>query len=108
MHERVVDPQRLGLELAPLSTLRGGSPDHNADVVRQVFAGARGPIRDAVVLNAGAALAIMGEDSGADQDAFEVDLRAAMDRAEQVLDSGAAAAKLEQWREVTQSYPAGR
>ena len=59
-------------------------------MVRDTFAGARGPIRDAVVLNAGIALAIMGADSGTDQAAFEVDLRAAMDRAEAVLDGGEA------------------
>ena len=104
--ERVVDPRRLGLSLAPLAELRGGMPEHNAEVVGDVFAGVRGPIRDAVLLNAGIALAIVGRDSGTDQGAFERDLRAAMDRAEQVIDSGAAAAKLGHWRAVTRTYPA--
>lgn len=106
--DRVVDPERLGVPLAPLSSLRGGLPEHNAQVVRDVFAGAPGPVRDAVVLNAGIALTVMGQDSGRDQAAFEADLRAAMDRAEQVIDSGAAAAKLEQWSDVTRAYPARR
>lgn len=104
--ERVVDPERVGLALAPLTSLRGGTPAHNAQVVRDVFAGAPGPIRDAVVLNAGIALAVMDADSGSDQAAFDAGLRAAMDRAEQVIDSGAAAAKLAEWSAVTTSYAA--
>ncbi|MCA0435223.1 MAG: anthranilate phosphoribosyltransferase [Austwickia sp.] len=103
VHERVVDPERLGLTTAPLASLRGGSPAENAQVVRDTFAGARGPIRDAVVLNAGIALAIMGADSGTDQAAFEVDLRAAMDRAEAVLDGGEATRKLADWSEITRT-----
>lgn len=108
VQERTVDPSRLGLPFAPLATLRGGTPEQNARVVHEVFAGRRGPIRDAVVLNAGIALTLMGPDSGADQGDFEADLRAGMDRAEQVIDSGAAAAKLAQWSEVTRAYPQPR
>lgn len=51
--EHTLDPQRLGLDLHPTSALRGGDAAHNAAVVREVFAGAPGPVRDAVVLNTG-------------------------------------------------------
>ena len=52
-----LDPRTLGIEPAPLSELRGGDRQQNAAVVRDVMAGReRGPIRDAVTLNAAAAL----------------------------------------------------
>ncbi len=54
----VVDPRAFGLAPATTEDLRGGDAAHNADVVRRVLAGEPGPVRDAVVLNAGAALAV--------------------------------------------------
>src|SRR3954449_785047 len=56
--EHTVDPAALGLPVGTIEGLRGGDADHNADVVRRVLAGEPGPVRDAVVLNAGAALAV--------------------------------------------------
>ncbi|MDQ3664243.1 MAG: anthranilate phosphoribosyltransferase, partial [Actinomycetota bacterium] len=56
--ERVqVDPRELGVPRASVDTLRGGDPARNAVVFRQVLAGEPGPVRDAVVLNAAAAIA---------------------------------------------------
>lgn len=107
IHERVVDPDAVGLARAPLSALRGGAPQDNAAVIREVFGGAPGPIRDAVVLNAGIALALVDGDAAVDavdEDAFIAGLRGGMDRAEEVLDSGAVAAKLDEWSRVTASY----
>ena len=54
----VVDPSELGLSLVDASSLVGGSPAVNADVVRRVLAGEPGPHRDIVVLNAAAALVV--------------------------------------------------
>lgn len=51
-----VDARALGLKSAPLSALRGGDAVENAGILRHVFSGERGPARDAVVLNAAAAL----------------------------------------------------
>ncbi len=88
-----VDPERLGVASAPTQALRGADATYNAAVLRDLFAGARGPVRDAVVLNAGVALALA---AGRDTD-LDADLRTGMGQAEQVLDSGAAAALLERW-----------
>ena len=54
----VLDPADLGLAPATAADLRGGDTAHNADVVRRLLDGEAGPVRDAVVLNAGAALAV--------------------------------------------------
>lgn len=54
-----IDPADHGMEYAPADALRGGTPEFNAEVARRVWAGEEtGPIRDAVLLNAAAALAV--------------------------------------------------
>ncbi|MDF9715932.1 anthranilate phosphoribosyltransferase [Nocardioides sp. ChNu-153] len=90
-----VDPADLDLPRATTEDLRGGDVDHNADVVRRVLAGERGPVRDAVLLNAGAALAVHAE-SPATDDVVE-QLRVGTEAAAVAIDSGAAAATLEKW-----------
>jgi anthranilate phosphoribosyltransferase len=100
--QRSLDPVDLGLEHQPVEALRGADAAHNAQVARDLFDGARGAVRDAVVLNSGLALALAAPDSGTDQAALVRDVRAGMDRAEQALDSGAAAAQLTRWAEATQ------
>ncbi len=94
----MVDPERFGVGRAPLSALRGGTPS-TTPASSVTSSGATGPIRDAVVLNAGIALALMSEVPVHDQQSFEPVMRAGMDRAEQVLDSGAAQAQLDRGRQ---------
>lgn len=101
--ERLLDPLRLGVARQPIEALRGGDAVHNAGVVRAVFEGAEGAVRDAVLLNAGIALALTEADSGADDDAFHRDLRAAMDRAATTIDSGAALALVDRWVAASRS-----
>jgi anthranilate phosphoribosyltransferase len=91
--EHTVDPTRLGIGPATAADLRGGDAAHNADVVRRLLAGESGPVRDAVVLNAGAALAVYDDVDGTIEDR----LAAGMARAAQAIDSGAAARTLEHW-----------
>ena len=79
--------------VAPPEDLRGGDAAHNAEVVRRLLAGEPGPVRDAVLLNAGAALAVYARPGGDVDD----QLAAGLDRARDALDSGAAAATLERW-----------
>ena len=99
--ERVLDPLDLGLQRQPIEALRGADAAHNAAVARELFAGGRGAVRDAVVLNAGIALALTVPDRGPGQDDFLADVRAGMDRAEQALDGGAAERQLEAWAAAT-------
>ena len=99
--ERSVDPTRLGLELHPIEALRGGDAAHNAKVVRDTFAGAGGAVRDAVLLNAGIALALTRTDSGTAASDFDADLRSGMDVAADAIDSGAAAALVQRWVAAT-------
>lgn len=101
--EHSLDPRRLGLELHPVEELRGGDADHNAAVVRRVFAGETGTVRDAVVLNAGIAIALTRPDSGPSTAHFDDDVRQGMELAQQSIDSGAAERLVRRWVEATRA-----
>jgi anthranilate phosphoribosyltransferase len=88
VRERTLDPEaELGLPRCDVADLRGGSPDENAAAVRSVFEGADGGRRNAILLNAAGAIAAAGH---------AVDLREGLELARETVDSGAAAARLEQ------------
>lgn len=93
-----IDPVDYGFERSPLSALRGGDAAYNAQVVRDVLAGVRGAPRDAVLLNAGIALALPLIDAGT---AFTAALEEGVRAARDAIDSGAAAAALERWVAAT-------
>ena len=95
--EHTVDPAALGLPVGTIEGLRGGDADHNADVVRRLLAGELGPVRDAVVLNAGAALAVHAAQEGS----VDERLVTGIARANAALDTGAAQATLDRWVEAT-------
>ncbi len=103
VREYSVDPERVGLELHPLETLRGADAAYNAQVVRDVFGGATGPVRDAVVLNTGIALALTVPDRGERPADFIAALRTGMDRAGAAIDDGSATSVLQRWADATQS-----
>lgn len=88
-----LDPSAFGLAPATAEDLRGGDVAHNADVVRRVLAGETGPVRDAVLLNAGAALAV----HAGEVDDLTAGVAAGMERAAKAIDSGGAAAALDRW-----------
>ncbi len=88
-----VDPAALGIVASRPEDLRGGDVTHNADVVRRILAGESGPVRDAVLLNAAAALAVYDDPAGSVEDA----LPPALGRATEAVDSGAAADVLARW-----------
>jgi anthranilate phosphoribosyltransferase len=94
-----VDPSVLGIPASPAEALRGGSPAVNADVFRRVLDGEPGPVRDAVLLNAAAALAAFDERSTRLHDA----LAAGLERAAAAVDDGRAAALLERWIAVSRA-----
>jgi anthranilate phosphoribosyltransferase len=97
VRESTVDAADLGFARATPDALRGGDVAHNADVVRRLLAGETGPVRDAVLLNAGAALAVYDAPGTAPGQA----LAAGVERAREALDSGAAAAVLDRWVAAT-------
>ena len=83
----LVQPEDVGLGRYPKSELEGGDPQENARQLRNVLNGeVQGAKRDVVLFNAGAALYLADEAS---------DLRSGVEMAAQLLDSGAAARKLE-------------
>jgi anthranilate phosphoribosyltransferase len=85
--ERTLDPEsELGIPRCSVEELRGGSPAQNAEAIREVFAGANGGRRDAILLNAAGAIAAGGH---------AADLREGLEIARATLDSGAAAERLE-------------
>ena len=94
-----VSPEDVGIERAELDSLRGGDAPHNADVARQFLAGEGGAVRDAVLLNAAAALVALSLNG----DPLAAQLTAAMQRAATAVDSGAAAEALATWVETSQS-----
>jgi anthranilate phosphoribosyltransferase len=96
VHERTIDPQELGIERCSVAELVGGSPQENAAAIREVFAGARGGRRDAVLLNAAGAIAAGGHAE---------DLREGLELARSAVDSGAAAERLEQLVVFSQEVP---
>lgn len=83
---RELTPEEAGLTRQPLGAIRGGDAAHNAAALQRLFGGEKGPYRDIVLLNAGAALMVAG---GA------TDIRSGVTLAAQALDSGAARAKLD-------------
>ena len=101
VQEHRFDPARLGIAPAPPDALHGGEAPYNADVVRRLVGGETGPVRDAVLLNAGAALVAYegapasGGANGADS--LHDALAAAYERAAAAVDSGAAADVMSRW-----------
>ena len=97
--EHDLDPRELGIPRASIEDLVGGDAAHNAAIVHEVFAGERGAVRDIVVLNAAAGLVAfeLAKDPSQFQRAVLDRFRDKMAVAEEAIDSGAAARKLEQW-----------
>ena len=92
VHVRVIDPLELGIERCDPDELRGGTPAENAQAIRDVFAGADGGRRDAILLNAAGAVAAAGHAE---------DLREGLELARTAVDSGAAAARLDELTRFT-------
>ena len=85
--EYTIDPKEYGLANTDRSAVSGGSAQENAARVRAILGGAKGPARDIVLLNAGAALAVAG---------VAGDLAAGIERARAAIDRGEAKRKLDE------------
>ena len=88
----VMKPEDFGLTRCEKEDLLGGTPAENAEIVRAVLQGEQGPRRDVVRLNAGAGLYIGGKVESIAQ---------GVQLAGEIIDSGAAFAKLEAFVEAS-------
>lgn len=82
----VITPEQFGFERCDRSVLEGGTPEENAEITRAILSGEKSPRRNAVAMNAGAALYIAGR-AGTLEEGVRL--------AESVIDSKAAMEKLE-------------
>ena len=96
----LIDPLDFSIDGAPISALAGGDANENARITNSIFAGERGAPRDAVVLNAAAAIA-------AYDGKFELSVHDRMTegvvKAINAIDSGAASILLAKWVQLSQS-----
>ena len=82
-----VSPEDFGVQRAPLHAIRGGTPEENAKLIRELLEGERGAPHDAVVMNAAAALVVTDNAE---------DFRSAAEISAEAIASGAAREKLRQ------------
>lgn len=88
-----ITPEQFGYERCEKGALTGGTPAENAEITKAILKGEeKGPKRQAVCLNAGAALYIAGK---------AVSIEEGVKLAESLIDSGAALKKLEEFVEET-------
>jgi len=87
-----LDPRELGLAAAPVEAMRGGGPEENARIAREVLEGASGPRRDVVLLNGAAALRAAGL-AGSWKDGLGL--------AAEAIDSGRAGDVLQRWAKIS-------
>ena len=92
MKNYVITPEQFGLKRCEKKDLVGGSPEENAKITRGILSGEKGAKRDAVLMNAGAALYIGGK---AESLANGIRLAA------EIIDSGKALATLDKIIEIS-------
>ena len=91
--EYTVSPEDVGMPRVEADELRGGSPEDNARIMRRLFQGETGPIRDVTLLN-GAAVLVAGDAAA--------DLKEGIGLAAEAIDSGRALEKVEALAELSQ------
>jgi anthranilate phosphoribosyltransferase len=94
----IVTPEDAGLERSPRAAVRGGTAAENAQTMRELLKGADSPVRDFVLLNAGASLVVGGKAN---------DLAEGARLAAEVIDSGAALAALDRFVSVSNAVAVG-
>ena len=93
MKNYVITPEQFGLKRCTKQDLVGGTPAENAEITKAILAGEKGPKRDAVLMNAGAALYIGGKAES---------LAEGIKLAAEIIDSGKATETLEKLIKVSQ------
>ncbi len=99
----LIDPLDFGISRAPVTDLVGGDASENARITLSIFAGERGAPRDAVLLNAAAAIAAF---DGEKSLSVHERIQSSLTKAAAALDSGATSQLLEKWVSLTQSLVA--
>ena len=94
-----IDAKDFGLANAPIEALVGGDANENARITKAIFSGEKGAPRDAVLLNAAAAIAAF---DGEKDLGIHERLNKSLKRAASAVDSGAANTLLEKWALLTQ------
>lgn len=87
-----ITPEQFGLTRCSKDDLVGGTPAENAQITRDILAGKTGPKRDAVLMNAGAAIYMAGKAES---------IQAGIDLAKEMIDSGKVTAQLEKFVELS-------
>jgi anthranilate phosphoribosyltransferase len=95
--EYTIQPEDMGLQQSSLDSVRVETAAESLQLIQRVFAGEQGTARDIVCLNAGAAIYVAG---------LAYSHAAGVATAQQVLDSGAAATRLQQLIDLTKSFDA--
>jgi len=98
-----IDATDFGLENAPIAALVGGDANENARITKAIFAGEKGAPRDAVLLNAAAAIAAFDGDMS---QGIHERISKSLTKAITAVDSGAAADLLNRWVVLSQSLSA--
>jgi anthranilate phosphoribosyltransferase len=91
--EYELDPTELGLARAPIEAMRGGGPEDNARIAREILGGAPGPRRDVVLLNSAAALRAAG---------LAKDWKDGLRTGADAIDTGRAGDVLQRWATISQ------
>ncbi|MBB3038910.1 anthranilate phosphoribosyltransferase [Hoyosella altamirensis] len=92
------DPRSVGIPYSDPGALKGGDAEENAQIARSVFAGERGAVRDAVILNSAAAIAAF---NGVGDTQLTDAIALGAEQAARAIDTGAAADLLARWAELT-------
>ena len=87
-----ISPEEFGMDVRPQDAIRGGEAAENAGIMRDILSGKPGACRDAVVLNAGAAISAYYQ---------EMSIGDGIRQASAAIDDGSAAAKLERLVKLT-------
>ncbi|MDO8626930.1 MAG: anthranilate phosphoribosyltransferase, partial [Candidatus Diapherotrites archaeon] len=93
--EYTITPEEFGFRRAKIEELQGGEPKQNAEIILQILKGEKGPKRDIVLFNAGAALYAAEKTPN---------IKEGIKLAEEAIDSGKALKKLEELRKKTNEF----